>query len=836
MPKQPRYTFTQVQSEFLEDYLETYIDALYTEDSAGECEKVIKTAQDNLTEKFELGTDQADAINQSLNAWFRYKSNKSIKKKRVAKPIRVTARKEFHHKNWESLIRPQVVAALGTEDASHRFWLSTMNKTEKKEWEKLSIAEKRVYEKMAKEKNEGTAAKETQIAFANKNFQSQFKKVINDTAKMFNTRIIAIAAREGIEGRKLVSVHEDDNGPKFLRSLDDSTLLKWKAEGYVGFVKGLSEISPLKVASKKSEYVLRFDSAGDPVLPSWSTHSSIDNWRRMFGEYLRILWARSQGASGEKRPPYKTINKNISAYVEAQYLPPRDAITSDFKMEKSTDMEKSMLKAWILHLLARQDLKNQGHPIKVFEWKSQEKTQEKSKSNNTEKKRTKSAKKGKGKAASSDSDDGESEFEEIEIDKALEGWDSDDNGSDRSDIEEVDTFVEDLSQHSSYQELLSLLVMSQQESRARKPPGDRFSSGWATWSSRTRWLPEHVHKSGDEAGDLSGDEAEERSGDKSVSGVVASYIKLWEKKIQDLANSGPHVEHLLLTSGLILRDIHDMQFSLRDPEDAEPVEIPDYAQGSSLTLATEDKLLKLLTTVLKMFDKGSTGHASGELRTSGQQATKQPTAKKLKAPKRSREYQATASDKNSTQVPTSTTTTDPKDAASQEAESDAIVPPPRRIPKPSKPRPDALSRTFDPSVVLPTRPSKGRSQADQQAPTSQEAESDAIVPPPRRIPKPSKPRPDALSRTFDPPVVLPTRPSKGRSQADQQALPYAVNSNTVEESSRQSGRLKDKGRAVYTKGGEIFRNGKQIAGELPDESAPTKRVVLDVGGGKSPTK
>ncbi|KAK7676826.1 hypothetical protein QCA50_020232 [Cerrena zonata] len=801
MPKQPRYTFTQVQSEFLEDYLETYIDALYTEDSAGECEKVIKTAQDDLTEKFELGTDQADAINQSLNAWFRYKSNKSIKKKRVAKPIRVTARKEFHHKNWESLIRPQVVAALGTEDASHRFWLSTMNKTEKKEWEKLSIAEKRVYEKMAKEKNEGTAAKETQIAFANKNFQSQFKKVINDTAKMFNTRIIAIAVREGIEGRKLVSVHEDDNGPKFLRSLDDSTSLKWKAEGYVGFVKGPSEISPLKVASKKSEYVLRFDSAGDPVLPSWSTHSSIDNWRRMFGEYLRILWARSQGASGEKRPPYKTINKNISAYVEAQYLPPRDAITSDFKMEKSTDMEKSMLKAWILHLLARQDLKNQGHPIKVFEWKSQEKTQEKSKSNNTEKKRTKSAKKGKGKAASSDSDDGESEFEEIEIDKALEGWDSDDNGSDRSDIEEVDTFVEDLSpasvscewedrtaflkslsQHSSYQELLSLLVMSQQESRARKPPGDRFSSGWATWSSRTRWLPEHVHESGDEAGDPSGDEAEERSGDKSVSGVVASYIKLWEKKIQDLANSGPHVEHLLLTSGLILRDIHDVQFSLRDPEDAEPVEIPDYAQGSSLTLATEDKLLKLLTTVLKMFDKGSTGHASGELRTSGQQATKQPTAKKLKAPKRSREYQATASDKNSTQVPTSTTTTDPKDAASQEAESDAIVPPPRRIPKPSKPRPDALSRTFDP------------------------------------------------------PVVLPTRPSKGRSQADQQALPYAVNSNTVEESSRQSGRLKDKGRAVYTKGGEIFRNGKRIAGELPDESAPTKRVVLDVGGGKSPTK
>lgn len=73
MPKQPRYTFTQVQSEFLEDYLETYIDALYTEDSAGECEKVIKTAQDDLTEKFELGTDQADAINQVGVALVRFK-------------------------------------------------------------------------------------------------------------------------------------------------------------------------------------------------------------------------------------------------------------------------------------------------------------------------------------------------------------------------------------------------------------------------------------------------------------------------------------------------------------------------------------------------------------------------------------------------------------------------------------------------------------------------------------------------------------------------------------------------------------------------------------------
>ena len=85
--------------------------------------------------------------------------------------------------------------------------------------------------------------------------------------------------------------------------------------------------------------------------------------------------------------------------------------------------------------------------------------------------------------------------------------------------------------------------------------------------------------------------------DESGFELVSDYVLLWKKSISNLAGSKSHLEHLLLTVGMISRDIHAYQFSTADPDDMDGC--PSYCHNSFFNLEYHDTLMSLLEIVHK---------------------------------------------------------------------------------------------------------------------------------------------------------------------------------------------------------------------------------------------
>lgn len=100
---------------------------------------------------------------------------------------------------------------------------------------------------------------------------------------------------------------------------------------------------------------------------------------------------------------------------------------------------------------------------------------------------------------------------------------------------------------------------------------------WSRWNSPHRWLPETVYLPED--------------GFKHLQ----EYVAMWKKDVKILVKSSDFIEHLALTTGLVLRDIHSIQFAVNDPDDIDTT--PMYCEGGALTIEYEDVLSSLLTLV-----------------------------------------------------------------------------------------------------------------------------------------------------------------------------------------------------------------------------------------------
>lgn len=81
--------------------------------------------------------------------------------------------------------------------------------------------------------------------------------------------------------------------------------------------------------------------------------------------------------------------------------------------------------------------------------------------------------------------------------------------------------------------------------------------------------------------------------------MIRTYIAAWTLHSDALVNDSRHVEHLLLATGLLLRDIHTAHFYLRDPADEElPTVLPDYVVRTQWDLKYSDSVESLLSEVL----------------------------------------------------------------------------------------------------------------------------------------------------------------------------------------------------------------------------------------------
>ena len=67
---------------------------------------------------------------------------------------------------------------------------------------------------------------------------------------------------------------------------------------------------------------------------------------------------------------YVAIAKNPSKYLDIDvFLPPRSELDVDFVWVKPSEMPKQQVIAWVRHLYARQDRKDKGEDIVVFEFR-----------------------------------------------------------------------------------------------------------------------------------------------------------------------------------------------------------------------------------------------------------------------------------------------------------------------------------------------------------------------------------------------------------------------------------------------------------------------------------
>lgn len=111
------------------------------------------------------------------------------------------------------------------------------------------------------------------------------------------------------------------------------------------------------------------------------------------------------------------------------------------------------------------------------------------------------------------------------------------------------------------------------------PDGYRTRLSWATWSYPNRWLPASVYE------------------DDLAMLAITSFVKHWHHNIKTFCASLGYVEHLLLTLGLISRDIHSYQFSSDDPDEVDNT--PSYCNSDRLNLSYHDELMKLVGAVFE---------------------------------------------------------------------------------------------------------------------------------------------------------------------------------------------------------------------------------------------
>ena len=119
------------------------------------------------------------------------------------------------------------------------------------------------------------------------------------------------------------------------------------------------------------------------------------------------------------------------------------------------------------------------------------------------------------------------------------------------------------------------------------PDGWRTRLSWATWSYPNRWLPASVYE------------------DDLAVLAITSFVKHWQHNIETFCKSLGYVEHLLLTIGMISRDIYSFQFSNQDPDDLD--ETPSYCNSDRLNLSYHDELMKLLRAVLEHAERSTIG-------------------------------------------------------------------------------------------------------------------------------------------------------------------------------------------------------------------------------------
>lgn len=219
---------------------------------------------------------------------------------------------------------------------------------------------------------------------------------------------------------------EDDIGPKFIKSIPKEKMFQWSPQDFMNHVEVPHSIIADTLAAPAVHYVLIWGEDGHPILPEWTTHSSITKWRKPFAEYLRFYWCRSflafhkrntsteaavlhtglaWGVDNNTSPEYIAIGKNPSEYIDDEFLPP--GRPADFFISKTATMKKEHLIMWIKWIIKRQKKKKQGKIKTVFAWKSPKKSK-KSK-----------GKKSRGKKKAERSDGDQSSDEEVEIADAL---------------------------------------------------------------------------------------------------------------------------------------------------------------------------------------------------------------------------------------------------------------------------------------------------------------------------------------------------------------------------------------------------------------------------------
>ena len=122
------------------------------------------------------------------------------------------------------------------------------------------------------------------------------------------------------------------------------------------------------------------------------------------------------------------------------------------------------------------------------------------------------------------------------------------------------------------------------------PDGWRTRLSWATWSYPNRWLPANVYE------------------DDLAVLAITSFVKHWHHNIETFCKSPGYIEHLLLTIGMISRDIYSYQFSSQDPEELD--ETPLYCNSDRLNLSYHDELMRLVGAVFEHAESYTTGRLS----------------------------------------------------------------------------------------------------------------------------------------------------------------------------------------------------------------------------------
>ena len=260
-------------------------------------------------------------------------------------------------------------------------------------------------------------------------------------------------------------------------------------------------------------------------------------------------------------------------------------------------MPVQQLSAWAIHLYARQQRRHQGEDIEVFAFYVLDK-----------RRRPDDVNGGRSSAGQNLNQPGEeqslSQGPRIRADLS----DDDPTGPaptlDKNIVFEVGspgsaggywknriTFLRGLCTAAEYQKLVSwlsenqvvniyikfrvlLMRFEQTRSSLAAPDGWRSQLLWSRWTYTGHWMPSDMYD--DEKGFES----------------IENYVRQWKENLATLAQSKSHIEHLLLLTGMISRDIFAFQFSANDPDEVD--NCPSYCHNVLFNVPYHDTLMKLL--------------------------------------------------------------------------------------------------------------------------------------------------------------------------------------------------------------------------------------------------